>query len=210
MRIAMIGAPGSECESIAELLADRLGVPLIAIRDLFEAEPAAGSALAATASRHMNAGELVPSHILTTMLAERLTRPDVAHGYVIDNFPVTGLEPPVLDDLLRERNAPWDRVVHPHVPDAEVLRRLSGRRMCRGCGRPWHVESAPTLKDGICDHCGGETRQREADHTELIAVRLGAYRRSAAPVLDYYDRLGILRVVDATLPVPRLLDEALT
>lgn len=209
MRMAILGPPGSDPRSLAELLAGRLDVPVITMRDLFRYEARVGSARAAAAARYMNAGRPVPFDILLMMISDRVTESDAARGYVLDNLPFGYLKPSALDEALHERGAALDRVVSLRLSDSEALRRLSGRRMCHGCGDLWHVEFTPTLKAGTCDHCGGETCQREADSPESVMIGLISYRPGEARAIDHYNRLGILRSVDATLPASHLLNEAL-
>ncbi|MDG4786870.1 nucleoside monophosphate kinase [Micromonospora sp. WMMD1102] len=199
MRLAVLGPPGSEREQVADALAARLGVPVVSLAGIVQAEVRADSPAATQALRHMRVGELVPEHVLLGMIRSRLSQPDVAPGFVLDGLPNRSVQGATLDAVLSDLGVAVDGVIDLVLADAEVLRRLAGRRTCRRCGRLWHTEFAAPTRPGACDGCGGELFRRDDDSPERITTGLGSYRPASAVVLDHYRALGKLVSVDATL-----------
>jgi adenylate kinase len=144
----------------------------------------------------MDAGQLVPDEITLGIVRERLTQPDAARGFVLDGFPRTVPQASGLREVLRGSNLQLDAVVLIDVPDAELVKRAVGRRVCRECGRVWHVEFNPPPGD-TCS-CGGELIQRDDDRAETVVKRLGAYHEQTEPLKGYYSNLGLLLQVDGT------------
>jgi adenylate kinase len=142
------------------------------------------------------------------MVRDRLAEPDAADGFLLDGFPRTVPQAKVLDEMLTELGTALDVVLELVVDNDEVIRRLSGRRTCRGCGKIWHVEFDATERDGVCDRCGGELFQRDDDKPETIAERLRVYADQTAPLVDYYGGQGKLVGIDATGPVEDVTQRA--
>jgi adenylate kinase len=149
----------------------------------------------------MDQGALVPDEVVIGLVDERLSRPDAGPGYVLDGFPRTVAQAEALDALLRRRGQDLDRVVFFEVSREELLRRLTGRRICRRCGTAFHLVSAPPKTEGRCDQCGGELYQREDDAESTVARRLDVYQTQTAPLLDYYGKRGLLVRVAGEGPV---------
>jgi adenylate kinase len=135
------------------------------------------------------------------MVGERLSESDAGDGFLLDGFPRTVPQANALDKLLADLGGGLDLVIELVVENEEVIRRLSGRRTCRGCGRIWHIEYDAPSREGVCDRCGGELFQRDDDKAETIAERLKVYARDTAPLVDYYGAQGKLVGIDATGPV---------
>lgn len=205
MRLVLVGPPGAGKGTQAEFIAAHLAVPKISTGDIFRDNVARGTELGVNARRYMDSGQLVPDQITIDMVRDRLADPDAADGFLLDGFPRTVPQAVALDKLVAELGAGGgdglDVVLELVVDDDEVIRRLSGRRTCRGCGKIWHVEFDPPLRDGICDRCGGKLFQREDDQAETVAERLRVYVRDTAPLVDYYGAQGKLVGIDATGPV---------
>ncbi len=140
----------------------------------------------------MDSGALVPDDVVIGLVDERLARPDAAGGYVLDGFPRTVAQAEALDGLLTRRGQGLDRVIFFDVSRPELIRRLTGRRICRQCGAAFHLVSAPPSVAGRCDQCDGELYQREDDAEATVARRLDVYETQTAPLLDYYRRRGLL------------------
>jgi adenylate kinase len=157
----------------------------------------------------MDAGQLVPDEITINMVRQRLGEPDAADGFLLDGFPRNVPQAEVLDDMLKELSVKIDVVLELVVEDDEVIRRLSGRRTCRGCGKIWHVEFDPTTVDGVCDRCDGQLFQRDDDKAETIAKRLEVYHDQTEPLVDFYSAQGKLVGIDATGPVEDVTDRAI-
>jgi adenylate kinase len=201
MRLVLVGPPGAGKGTQAEFIAAHLAVPKISTGDIFRANVAQGTPLGVQAKQFMDAGQLVPDEVTINMVRERLAEADAGDGFLLDGFPRTTPQAVALDKLLADLGNGLDLVLELVVDDDEVIRRLSGRRTCRGCGKIWHVEFDPPSREGTCDRCGGELFQRDDDKAETIAERLRVYSRDTAPLVDYYGAQGKLVGIDATGPV---------
>jgi adenylate kinase len=199
--LVLVGPPGAGKGTQAEFVAAHLAVPKISTGDIFRANVAQGTPLGVEARRYMDAGQLVPDEVTINMVAGRLADTDAADGFLLDGFPRTTPQATALDKLLADLGTGLDLVLELVVDDDEVIRRLSGRRTCRGCGKIWHVTFDPTTREGICDRCGGELFQRDDDKAETVSERLRVYARDTAPLADYYGAQGKLVGIDATGPV---------
>lgn len=201
MRLVLVGPPGAGKGTQAEFIAANLAVPKISTGDIFRANVSQGTELGVQAKRYMDAGQLVPDEVTINMVRDRLAEPDAADGFLLDGFPRTVPQATALDKLLANLGTQLDLVLELVVDDDEVIRRLSGRRQCRGCGKIWHVEFDPSSHAEVCDRCNGELYQRDDDKAEVIAERLRVYARDTAPLADFYGAQGKLVGIDATGPV---------
>jgi adenylate kinase len=201
VRLVLVGPPGAGKGTQAEFIAAHLAVPKISTGDIFRANVAQGTPLGVEAKRYMDAGHLVPDEVTINMVGERLGESDAGDGFLLDGFPRTVPQANALDKLLADLGGGLDLVIELVVENEEVIRRLSGRRTCRGCGRIWHIEFDAPSREGVCDRCGGELFQRDDDKAETIAERLKVYARDTAPLVDYYGAQGKLVGIDATGPV---------
>lgn len=201
MRLVLVGPPGAGKGTQAEFIAAHLAVPKISTGDIFRANVSQGTPLGVEAKRYMDAGKLVPDEVTINMVRVRLAEPDAAEGFLLDGFPRTTPQAAALDKLLADLGTALDLVMELVVDDDEVIRRLSGRRTCRGCGKIWHVEFDAPSRAGLCDRCGAELFQRDDDKAETIAERLREYGEKTAPLIDYYGAQGKLVGIDATGPV---------
>jgi adenylate kinase len=167
---------------------------------------AEGTPLGREAKRYMDSGALVPDEVVIGLVDERLARPDAGGGYVLDGFPRTVAQAEALDALLGRRRQELDRVIFFDVSRHELIRRLTGRRICRKCGTAFHLVSAPPKAAGRCDQCGGELYQREDDAEATVVRRLDVYQTQTAPLLDYYRQRGLLARVAGEGPVEEVAD----
>jgi adenylate kinase len=206
-RVIFLGAPGAGKGTQARRLAVGSGVPQVATGDMLREAVAGGTPLGREAKRYMDQGALVPDEVVIGLVDERLSRPDAGAGYVLDGFPRTVAQAEALDALLRRRGQELDRVVFFDVSRDELLRRLTGRRICRQCGAGFHLVSAPPKTEGRCDQCGGELYQRDDDAEDTVVRRLDVYQNQTAPLLDYYRRRGLLVRVAGEGPVERVAAE---
>jgi len=201
MRLVLVGPPGAGKGTQAEFVAAHLAIPKISTGDIFRANVSQGTPLGVEARRYMDAGKLVPDEVTINMVRDRLAEPDASEGFLLDGFPRTTPQAAALDKLLADLGTALDLVMELVVDDDEVIRRLSGRRTCRGCGKIWHVEFDAPSREGVCDRCGSELFQRDDDKPETIAKRLVEYSEKTAPLIDYYGAQGKLVGIDATGPV---------
>ena len=198
MRLVLVGPPGAGKGTQAEFIAAHLAVPKISTGDIFRANVSHGTPLGLEAKRYMDDGNLVPDEVTINMVRDRLAEPDAADGFLLDGFPRTVPQAQELDKMLADLGTQLDVVLELVVDDDEVIRRLSGRRTCSGCGKTWHVEfDAPTV-EGVCDRCGSELYQRDDDKAETVANRLREYADKTAPLIDFYGAQGKLVGIDAT------------
>src|SRR5262245_59057735 len=193
----MLGPPGAGKGTQARLLQDALGVPQVSTGDMLREAQHNGSELGQAARRYMDAGQLVPDEVVIGLVEQRLAAKDCARGFILDGFPRTVLQAQTLQGLL-EGQGPLDAVIAVEVPEEELIRRLSGRLVCRPCGAMFHRELNPPAVAGRCDRCGGELYQRDDDQLESVAVRLALYARDTAPLEAFYRDAGLLRPVAGT------------
>src|SRR5512139_1532807 len=209
MRIVLVGPPGAGKGTQAEFVAAHLLVPKISTGDIFRANVAASTPLGVEAKRYMDAGALVPDEVTINMVRDRLADPDSSDGFLLDGFPRTVPQASALDKLLADLGVGLDLVLELVVDDDEVIRRLSGRRTCRGCGKIWHIVFDATQKEGVCDRCGSDLYQRDDDKAETIAERLRVYARDTSPLVDFYGAQSKLVGIDATGPVEDVTTRAI-
>jgi adenylate kinase len=198
MRIILIGPPGVGKGTQASMLEQRLGAKVLSSGVIFRSEIEAETDLGRLAKSYIDRGELVPNGITIEMMAKRL-RTDEARksGFVLDGFPRTIRQAEALDQLLFDMDITMDRVISLEVDDEVVVKRLTGRIGCTKCGEIYHSANKPPKREGFCDKCDSVLVIREDDRPETIRERLRVFRESTAPVVDYYDRVGALRRVDA-------------
>lgn len=200
MRVVMLGPPGAGKGTQARMLEEVLGIPQVSTGDMLRDAQHSGTPLGEAARRYMEAGQLVPDDVVIGLVEERLTAPDCERGFILDGFPRTVAQAKALQRLLEARHIALSSVVVMHVPHDELVRRLSGRLVCRACGGMCHAELNPPAREGHCDRCGGDLYQRDDDRPDRISVRLSLHEREVAPVADFYREAGLLREVVGTGP----------
>ncbi len=206
MRIVLLGGPGSGKGTQAKKLIDKLGVPQISTGDIFRAALKEGTPMGLKAKTYMDKGELVPDDVVIGVVEERLTKPDLDNGYMLDGFPRTLAQAEALDKILVSQSKSIDHAILVDVPDEELVARLSGRRTCRNsdCGKMYHVMFNPPKREGVCDACGSELYQRDDDSEATIRERLAVYNKQTAPLIDYYDKKQLLRRVAGVGPIDEI------
>jgi len=206
VRVAFLGPPGAGKGTQARDLAQEWGVLHLATGDLLREAVAAGSPRGREAKSYMDQGALVPDDVIIRMMAERLSAADAGRGFILDGFPRTIAQAEALARLLKDLGQTLDAVVYFDVSEPELLRRLTGRRVCRACGHSYHLTSNPPKRAGVCDACGGELYQRDDDAEATVRNRLDVYRRQTAPLLDYYRGRKLLAEVAGEGPVDRVAE----
>ena len=209
MRLVLVGPPGAGKGTQAQYVAQYLIVPKISTGDIFRANVGQGTPLGMQAKAFMDAGDLVPDEVTIQMVRDRLAEDDAVKGFLLDGFPRNLPQARVLDTLLLNLGGGVDAVLEMVVDDDEVVRRLSGRRTCRQCGRIWHIDFEPPTTEDICDGCGGPLFQRDDDKEETIRHRLVVYAEQTSPLVSYYADKGILVGIDATGPVDDVTERAI-
>ena len=206
MKIIMLGAPGAGKGTQAKMIADKYSVPHISTGDIFRANIKNGTELGKEAKTYMDKGLLVPDELTVKILLDRVAQEDCKNGYVLDGFPRTIPQAEVLDKALTELGDKIDFAIDVDVPDANIIRRMSGRRACLACGATYHIEHVPPKAEGICDRCGEALVLRDDDKEETVKNRLNVYHEQTQPLIEYYTAKNILKTVDGTVDMQVVFD----
>jgi adenylate kinase len=198
LNLILFGPPGAGKGTQAQRLADDFQLPYIATGDMLRGHVKEGTDLGREAKRYMDAGDLVPDGVIVAMVAERLQQDDARDGFILDGFPRTVEQSRALDKQLGDLGRRITAVLLLDVPDEEVERRLSGRRLCVKKGHNYHIEFDPPKREGVCDQDGSRLVQRDDDKPEVIHNRLGTYHKKTAPLIDRYEEHGLLKRIDGT------------
>ncbi len=191
MKLILLGAPGAGKGTQAEVISSKLEVPAISTGNIIREALANGTEMGLKAKSFIDAGQLVPDDVVIGIIKERLAKDDCANGFILDGFPRTIPQAEALDAM----GVTIDRVISIEVADENIVRRMSGRRVCKACGSSYHLEYKKPAKDGVCNACGGELVQRKDDHPDTVLDRLHVYHEQTEPLKDYYEKKGILRIV---------------
>lgn len=197
MNLIFLGPPGAGKGTQANLVVRKYGVPQISTGDILRSAVANQTLMGLKAKEYMDSGLLVPDDVVVGIVSERLAGDDCVSGFILDGFPRTVAQADALDGMLRSAGRSISHVISFEVDFAVLVERLAGRRMCRACGRGFHlVHDRPSI-EGRCDSCGGELYQRDDDKEETIRRRLDVYEEQTVPLKEYYERASLLRKVDA-------------
>ncbi len=198
MRLLIFGPPGAGKGTVAKDVTAALALPHISTGDMLRAAVASGSELGQKAKAIMDSGGLVPDDLVVDLVRERIAQDDAVKGWMLDGFPRTVPQAEALDAALAAGGAAIDKVIMIDVPDAVIVERLSGRRVCEACGAGYHTTFSPPAVEGVCDKCRGQVSQRADDSSETVQKRLTTYAAQTAPLIDIYDSRGILERFDNT------------
>jgi adenylate kinase len=197
LNLILLGPPGAGKGTQAERLREDFGLPHISTGDILRAQAAQGTALGKEAQRYMDAGELVPDDVIVSMIRDRINTGDARDGFLLDGFPRNVKQADALAQALGELDRRLTAALLIDVPDDELVRRLAGRRVCvKNPSHIYHVEFDPPKHEGVCDQDGSRLIQREDDKEETIRKRLDVYHSQTEPLIDDYDRAGLLRRFD--------------
>lgn len=200
-RFIFLGAPGAGKGTQAQRLAEKLGIPQVSTGDILRESAARGTELGLEAKKFMDAGDLVPDSVVVGLVRERLAQGDCAKGWILDGFPRTLPQARELDETLEQINQKLDLVIDVHVAPDAIIKRLTGRRVCRKCSAPYHVDYNPPKQQGICDKCSSELYQRADDTEQTVRQRLEVYHRQTEPLINYYRMQKVLETVDGAGPI---------
>jgi len=198
MRIVLLGAPGAGKGTQAKILIEKYGMPQISTGDLLRAAVGAGTVLGKEAKSFMDKGELVPDSVVLGMVEERLKQDDCKKGYILDGFPRNTAQAEALDKMLAALNMSLTAALSVDVPFEDLMKRLTGRRTCKGCGQMYNTFFKAPAKEGVCDKCSGELFQRDDDKEATIKKRLEVYTAQTEPLIGYYKSKGILKSISGT------------
>ena len=205
MNLILLGAPGAGKGTQAEMLLERLHVPSISTGNMLREAMKNGTDLGKQVKSCMDSGALVPDRLVLGIVAERTRQPDCANGFILDGVPRTLAQAEALDKM----GVGIDHVVSIELSDEEVESRMTGRRVCTGCGASYHIVANPTKVEGVCDLCGGQVTTRKDDAPETVRNRLSVYHQSTEVLKDYYKSTGKLRVIDGSQPIEDVFQDIL-
>lgn len=210
MNLLIIGAPGAGKGTMSELILDKFNLAHVSTGDMLRAAVKNGTPVGLKAQEYMNRGELVQDEVIHDIIVERLSQDDIEQGFLFDGYPRTKNQAVDLDEILKSLNKKIDCVINLNIEDEVLVKRITGRRLCPECGEIYNIYLKPSKKDGICDKCGSELIQRKDDNLESLKVRLSEYHKNTQPVIEYYEKTGIVKHVDATAGVDKVFDEIKT
>ena len=210
MNLILLGPPGCGKGTQAKILIDTYHIPQISTGDILREAIKKESPLGMEAKTHMDQGALVPDHLVIKIIEERLKQADCSRGFILDGFPRTVAQAEALDTRLYEMGSKLEYVFNIEVDDEELIRRLTGRRVCKKCGESYHMEFNPPRQEGICDTCQGELYQRDDDKEETIRNRLNVYQDQTSPLIDFYQRKDLLHSIDGIGSIDEIKERLLT
>ena len=190
MKLILLGPPGAGKGTQAEILNKKLGIPTISTGNILRAAVKNGTPIGLKAKEYMDAGKLVPDEVIIGVISERLAEADCQNGFILDGVPRTIPQA----EALEKAGIQFDAVVS--ISDDEIVERMGGRRVCTGCGAPYHVKNMPPKVEGVCDACGGKLEARADDKPEVVRDRLNVYHKETAPLKDFYAARNLLKTVD--------------
>lgn len=207
MKIIMLGAPGAGKGTQALKLSEKFKIPHISTGDIFRANIKEKTELGKKAKSFIDQGLLVPDELVVDLVVDRLKKEDCLAGYVLDGFPRTIPQAEALSEALKAMDQKIDFALNIEVPDADIIGRMSGRRVCLSCGATYHITYHPPKQEGICDVCGKELVQREDDKEETVKKRLNVYHEQTQPLIDYYSNQGVLVDIDGTQAMDQVTED---
>ena len=205
MNLILLGAPGAGKGTQAEILCQRLNIPTISTGNMIREALKSGTEMGLKAKAFIEAGQLVPDEVVIGIVRDRLQEDDCRNGFILDGFPRTIPQAEALDRM----GITIDRVVDINVPDEVITQRVSGRRVCPGCGNSYHIETKKPQTDGVCDRCGTTLVQRKDDEPQTVQERLHVYHEQTEPLRDYYAAAGKLLVVDGQQGIQEIAEQTL-
>ena len=207
MKIIMLGAPGAGKGTHAKKITEKFGIPAISTGDIFRENIKNGTELGKKAKEYMDAGNLVPDELVCDLVVDRLKQDDCKNGYILDGFPRTTPQAEALTAALAKDDDAIDYALEIFIEDQAIIDRMSGRRVCKSCGATYHVVNIPPKTEGVCDECDGELIVRDDDAPETVKKRLDVYHEQTAPLIDYYKKQGILKVIDGSKGLDTCFEE---
>lgn len=196
LNIILLGAPGAGKGTQAQFIKEKYQIPHISTGDMFREAIRNKTPLGVLADSYISRGDLVPDDVTIALVKERLSKDDCQNGYLLDGFPRTIVQAEALSTLTKDINRPINLVIDIEVDENSLIERISGRRMCKGCGASYHVKNLPPKVEGICDSCGQELYIRKDDNVDALKVRLENYHNQTQPLIDFYKNLNVLKEVN--------------
>lgn len=206
MNIIILGPPGSGKGTRAHIISEIFNLPVITTGDMLRKAIREKNENGLEAKTYMDMGDLVPNYIVNGIVKERMSKPDVVTGFILDGYPRSVNQAEALDEILKEKDVKLTHVLSVVLSDREIIERLSKRRSCPVCNEIYHLVSKPPKKEGVCDKCGAKLILREDDREDVIKHRLQVYRETTQPLLERYERQGLIVETDGEVPIEGLRD----
>ena len=210
MNLLIIGAPGAGKGTMSDLILENYNLIHVSTGDMLRTAVKNQTPVGLKAQEYMNKGELVPDEVIHDIIVERLSQDDVNVGFLFDGYPRTENQAIDLDDILKQLDKKIDCVINLNIPDEELIKRITGRRLCPTCGEIYNIYYNPSSEEGKCDKCGDTLMQRKDDNLESLEVRLSEYHKNTQPVIEYYEKYGIVRHVDASNAIMEVFEDIKT
>lgn len=210
MKLVLLGPPGAGKGTQAAEIVKKYNVPHISTGDIFRKNISEGTELGTKAKEYMDKGLLVPDDLVVAIVKDRLSEDDCKDGFLLDGFPRTVEQADALDTELKNLNYSLDKVLNIYVDKDALIERAVGRRICKSCGATYHISFNKPKEEGKCDLCGGELFQRSDDTEETVAKRIGVYLEQTEPLIDYYNKKGILANIDGDQDIDKVFSEIVT
>ena len=205
--LILLGPPGAGKGTQASRIAAEYAIPHVSTGDILRGAVKNQTRMGLEAKRYMDAGDLVPDEVVIGIVKERLQEPDTANGFLMDGFPRTIPQAEALGAALDSLGRSVTKTLVILVDEEDLVRRLSGRRICRACQAPFHVVFNQPKEEGVCDVCGGELYQRDDDNEVTVRNRLATYRKQTEPLIEYYDRAGLVARIDGSKAPEQVYEE---
>ncbi|MBR0462103.1 MAG: adenylate kinase [Erysipelotrichaceae bacterium] len=207
MNILIMGAPGTGKGTMSALIKEHYDVVHVSTGDMLRQAVAEKTEVGLKAQEYMNKGALVPDEVIHDIILERLAKDDIKKGFLFDGYPRTLEQAIDLDKILESLNMKIDHIIDLKVDDEILKDRITGRRTCKDCKEIYHIKNKPSKVEGVCDVCGGELIQRKDDTLEALSTRLEAYYASTKPVIEYYEKTGLVKTIDASKKAEEVFED---
>ncbi|WIF95572.1 adenylate kinase [Caminicella sporogenes] len=207
MRLILLGPPGAGKGTQASSIVEKYNIPHISTGDIFRKNIKEGTELGKKAKEYMDKGLLVPDELVVAIVEDRLKEDDCKNGFLLDGFPRTVNQAKSLDKVLEKMNVSLNKVLNIKVDKEILVNRAVGRRICKECGRAYHIEFNPPKEIGKCDVCGGQLYQRSDDKEETVAKRIEVYLKETTPLIDYYNNKGILVDINGEQDIKKVFED---
>ena len=207
MNLLIIGAPGAGKGTMSDILIKNFNLVHISTGDMLREAVRNETPVGLKAQEYMNKGELVPDEVIHDIIVERLSKDDIDNGFLFDGYPRTRAQAEDLDVILKQLDKKIDIVINLNIADEELIKRITGRRICPTCGEIYNTYFKAPEKEGICDKCGSELKQRKDDNLDSLKVRLSEYHKNTQPVIEYYEDKGLVKQTDASKGVAQVFEE---